>query len=76
MSQKTLKPKFLIKFPWWVDLILAAAVYYIFKYWLPTVHLQNYTLNRFVHALPQFAEIFAAILVVNAIFSAYHSWKR
>ena len=76
MSEKKLVPRFLIRFPWWIDLLLAAAVYYVFKYWLPTLHVQNYNLNRFIHALPQFAELFALILVVNAVFSAYHSWRK
>jgi len=76
MSEKKLYPRFLIKLPWWFDLILAGGVYYIFKYWIPTVHLQSYNLNRFIHSLPQFAELFALILVVNAILSAYHSRRK
>jgi hypothetical protein len=76
MSRKTLIPKFALKMPWWIDMILAALVYFGLKYWVPTLHLQNMQLNRFVHALPQFAELFALILVVNGIFSAWHTWRR
>lgn len=76
MSQKRLYPRFLIRIPWWVDFALAAMVYYGLKYWLPTLHFYNSTVNRFVHALPQFAELFAVILLVNAIISAYHAWQN
>ena len=67
MSSKKNFPKILIKLPWWFDLILATLLYYVFKYWLPTLYFKNADLNRFVHALPQFAEIFAGILVVYFI---------
>ena len=76
MSRKTLIPKFALRMPWWFDLILAVLVYYGLKYWGPTLHLHNAQLNRFVHALPQFAELFALMLVVNGIFSAWHAWHR
>ena len=74
MSGKSIYPRFIIKLPWWFDLMLAALVYYVFKYWLPTIHLQHSQLNNFLHALPQYAEIFAGILVVNAIISFMHTW--
>ena len=76
MARKTLYPRFMIKLPWWMDLILAAIVYYVFKFWLPVVHVKYQMLNRFLHALPSFAEIFAAILIVNAVFSAVHAWRN
>jgi len=66
----------MIILPWWIDLLLAGAVYYIFKFWLPTVHMKYALLNRIIHALPQFAELFAGILVVNALFSAIHAWRK
>lgn len=76
MSRKSLYPRFLIKTPWWVDFLLAGAVYYLLKNWVPTVYLQNFRLNQFIHALPQFAEIFAGILVVNGIISFVHSMRN
>ena len=56
--------------------MLAAAVYYLLKSWLPTVYLQNVSLNRFIHALPQFAEIFAGILIINGIISFLHARRN
>jgi hypothetical protein len=76
MAQKRLYPRFLIRIPWWFDVLLAGAVYYTLKYWLPTLYFKNAMVNRFVHALPQFAEIFAFILLVNAAFSAFHAWRN
>jgi len=73
MSRKSLYPRFLIRTPWWFDFLLAGLVYYLLKHWLPTVHLHNGNLNRFIHALPQFAEIFAVILVVNGVISFLHA---
>lgn len=76
MARKSLYPRFLIRTPWWFDFLLAGLVYYLLKDWLPTVYLQNSTLNRFIHALPQFAEIFAGILVINGIISLLHSMRK
>jgi hypothetical protein len=76
MAGKSLYPRFLIKLPWWFDFLLAGGVYYALKYWFPTLHFHNSMVNRFIHALPQFAEIFALILLVNAVFSAYHAWRN
>ena len=76
MARKSLYPRFLIKMPWWVDFLLAGVVYYFLKHWLPTVYLHNGNLNRFIHALPQFAEIFAGILIVNGIISFLHSMRN
>lgn len=72
MSRKSLYPRFLIRMPWWVDFLLAGLVYYLLKHWLPTVWVQSGSINRFIHALPQFAEIFAGILIVNGIISLLH----
>jgi len=76
MSKKQLTRKVLLKLPWWFDLILAGLVYYGLKYWVPTLHFQHGTINRFVHALPQFAELFTLILIVNGVFSAWHAWQN
>ncbi|WP_455200876.1 hypothetical protein [Kaarinaea lacus] len=76
MPRKKLSYKILLKLPWWFDLILAGVVYYGLKYWLPTQHFQHAQVNRFAHALPQFAELFALILIVNGIFSAWHAWQN
>ncbi|HEY5604320.1 MAG TPA: hypothetical protein VIM41_14560 [Gammaproteobacteria bacterium] len=76
MARKTRVPKIVLKLPWWVDLALAVLVYYGLKYWVPTLYFQNAQLNRFMHALPQFAELFALILLVNGIFSAWHAWRK
>jgi len=76
MARKSLYPRFMVKLPWWADLILAGVVYYIFKFWLPGVHFNNPQLNRFVHALPAFAELFALILVINAVISALHAMRK
>lgn len=73
MSRKSLYPRFLIRTPWWFDFLLAGAVYYGLKYWLPTVYVQSGNVNRFLHALPQFAEIFAGILIINGIISFLHA---
>jgi len=66
----------MIKLPWWMDLILAGTVYYVFKYWLPGIHVKYPAIDRFIHALPAFAEIFAGILIVNAVFSAIHAKQK
>jgi len=76
MSRKSLIPKFALRWPWWFDVVLAAAVYFGLKYWVPTLHFQNVQLHRFVHALPQFAELFALMLIVNGMFSAWHAWRK
>lgn len=76
MTRKSLMPKFAMRLPWWFDLILAAAVYYGLKYWVPTLHFQNAQVHRFVYNLPQFAELFALILIVNGLFSAWHAWRK
>ena len=66
----------LLRLPWWVDFVLAGLVYYGLKYWLPGLYFQHAQINRFVHSLPQFAELFSLILVVNGIFSAWHAWQN
>jgi len=76
MSRKSLYPRFLIRTPWWFDFLLAAGVYYLLKNWIPTVYLKNSDLNRFIHALPQFAEIFAGILIVNGVISLLHTLRN
>lgn len=75
MSRKSLTPKFKIALPWWIELALAAVVYVGLKYYLPSMYFKNSLLNKFIHALPQFAELFAAILVIDALFSAYHAFR-
>jgi hypothetical protein len=76
MSRKSLYPRFLIKTPWWFDFLLAGVVYYLLKNWIPTVYLQNSSLNQFIHALPQFAEIFAGILIINGVISFLHARRN
>jgi hypothetical protein len=76
MTRKSLMPKFAMRLPWWFDLILAAAVYFGLKYWVPSLHFKNAQVHRFVRALPQFAELFALILIVNGLFSAWHAWRK
>lgn len=76
MTRKSLYPRFLIRLPWWFDLLLAALVYYALKNWIGTVYVQNGYVNKVFRELPQYAELFAGILVVNGIISFIHSWRN
>jgi restriction system protein len=62
--------------PWWINVILAAAVFLSFKYLIPTISFQNPFLKGIARALPGYAHIFAAILLFIAGISAFNALRK
>jgi len=66
----------LITLPWWFSLALAAVVYFVLKFYLPTVEFQNPAFQGIGKVFPNMAGMFASIFVFTAVISAYHAWRR
>jgi restriction system protein len=66
----------LILLPWWINLILAVVVYFLFKYVVPTITFQNPFLKGIALALPSFAHFAAVILLFVAAISAFNAWRK
>jgi len=56
--------------------MLAAVTYFSLKYWLPTVEFKSQAFKGMVGAFPNVAGIFAAIFIMGAAISAFHSWRK
>ncbi len=50
-------PKFPVRTPWWVSVLLAIGSYCTFKFLIPDLHLTNPTLAKLAQAAPTFAPI-------------------
>lgn len=66
----------LVLLPWWVCLILAAIVYIVLKYWIPSIEFTNPYTNMLKTAAPSIAPMFAFVAVFAGIISAIKSWER
>jgi restriction system protein len=66
----------LITLPWWFNLFLAAVVYVSLKFWLPTFEFQSPVFKGLSTTFPNFAGLFAAVLVFAAAISALHAWRK
>lgn len=75
MARKNLADD-LVVLPWWVLLILAAIVYVVLKYWIPTIDVQNMFLKPLVPAASQFAGPLSLLIVLIAFVSALRSWRK
>jgi restriction system protein len=62
--------------PWWINVILAAAVFLSFKYWIPTISFQNPFLKGIARALPAYARIFGGMLLFIAGLSAFNAMRK
>lgn len=66
----------LVTLPWWFNLILSAVTYFSLKYWLPTVEFKSPIFQGMTSAFPNMAGMFAAIFIMLAVVSAFHSWRK
>jgi len=66
----------LILLPWWVNLILAVVVYFLFRYVVPNITFQNPFLRGLAIALHSFASLAAIILLFVAALSAFNAWRK
>jgi restriction system protein len=62
--------------PWWINVILAAIVYFGLKFILPSIHFKNPFFQAFATAIPSFAGIFAFIILAAALMSFFNQLKR
>lgn len=65
-----------IALPWWFNLILAAGAYVSLKYWVPTHEFENPVFQAFAANAQQFSGWVAALFVLTASISAFHSWRK
>lgn len=66
----------LIKFPWWVNFVLALAIFVGLKYLLPNIAFENPFLHGISQSLPKLASLFGIVLVLVAVLSLYNSWRK
>jgi len=66
----------LVLLPWWANVILAAIVYFFFKYWFPFILFQNPFFSGIAMALPVFAPVAAGLLLFTAAISLFHAWRK
>jgi restriction system protein len=62
--------------PWWVSVIVSLSAYIGLKYIVPALSTDNIYLQGFQTALPNFAHIFALVLLVPAPISAFNAWHK
>jgi len=66
----------LITLPWWLNLIVAAVVYFGLKYYVPTIEFKSPAFQVFGKSFPNVAGLFASIFVLTAAISAFHAWRK
>ena len=66
----------LLELPWWLNVILAAIVYFILKLWLPAIASENPVFKGLAQGLPRLALPLAGVLLIIALFSALNSWRK
>lgn len=62
--------------PWWINVILAALVYFSLKYFLPSIHFKSQIHQSFATAISGLAGIFAIVILVAALMSFFNQLKR
>lgn len=62
--------------PWWVNVILALAVYLSMKYWIPTIRFQNTFYAGMAQGAPAFAPASAIVLLCPAVLSVFNVWRK
>lgn len=66
----------LLALPWWLNLILAAIIYFVLKYYIPTVQFQSPLFQGIAKALPGLSTPVAGLLIFIAALSAFHAWRK
>ncbi|MEN8205874.1 MAG: restriction endonuclease [Pseudomonadota bacterium] len=66
----------LITLPWWFNLLLAAAAYVLLKVWVPTVEFHSPVFRGVALAVPIFATVLTAMLVLISAVSAIRAWSK
>lgn len=62
--------------PWWINVILAAVVYFSLEYILPSINFKNQIHQAFASAISGFSGIFAILILVAALMSFFNQLKR
>lgn len=66
----------LVEVPWWINIVLAATVYFGLKYLLPTIQFKSQIHQAVATAISGFAGILAFIILVAALMSFFNQFKR
>jgi len=66
----------LLEAPWWVSVIVAATVYLIMKFILPSIDTGNQILNMFFKAVEVPAPLFSLFILLIAPFAYFNSRRR
>jgi restriction system protein len=66
----------LVKFRWWVNVILAFFVYILLKYLIPAITFQAPLFKGIAKATPNIASFLALILLFVAAISAFNAWRK
>jgi hypothetical protein len=69
-------PDDLALLPWWINVILAALVYLIFKYLIPSISFHNPIYKNIAWTLPGYAYVFGWILLYVAAISAFNALRK
>ena len=62
--------------PWWINVILAALVYFGLNYFLPSIHFKSLIHQTIATTISGFADIFAFIILITALMSFFNQLKR
>ena len=62
--------------PWWINVILAALVYFGLKYLLPSIQFNSQIHKAFATGISQIAGILAFVILVAALMSFFNQLKR
>ncbi len=66
----------LLVLPWWFNVILAGIVYFVFRYWLPSIAFENPIFKGMAPVFPSLANLLAGLLLLMALISAFNSWRK
>lgn len=66
----------LTELPWWIGVIFSAISYIGLKWIIPAIKINDPFLKGFSQALPNMAETVAIILLIPALISAFHAWRK
>ena len=66
----------LSRVPWWVNILLAAAVFFGLKYFLPSIQFKSQIHQAIATAISGFSGIFTFVILVAALMSFFNQLKR
>jgi restriction system protein len=66
----------LVECPWWVSILVSAAVFLGLRYLLPALSFGGVAANTVAKGLSQLAPIVALILLIPAPIAALNSWRK